>query len=318
MNKVKGNQIVLLIACGLLVLLLASCRPAAPEQIESVVEEAAPVVREPLVVGGIPDQDPEKLQRLFDRLTDYLSDELGVPVVYRPVTSYSAAVTAFRVGDLDLVWFGGLTGVQARVQVPGALALAQRDIDNQSTSVFIANTASNLRPVDNANDLAEQLRGRTFTFASESSTAGRLMPQFFLSQVGFQLADFRGETGFAGAHDAVIALVEAGSYEVGVLHEPIWANRVAAGEVDLEKVQAIWETPTFHDWHWVIHPDVSNRYGDDFAQKAKDAFLKLDPGIAEHAEILDLFGTSGRFIEARNEAYAGIEAVGREIGLIVE
>ncbi len=59
-----------------------------------------------------------------------------------PVTDYTAAVSAFRTGDLDLVWFGGLTGVQARLQKPGARVLAQRDIDASFHSVFIANTIS--------------------------------------------------------------------------------------------------------------------------------------------------------------------------------
>ena len=68
-----------------------------------------------LVISAIPDQDPEKLQRLYGKLSAYLSRELGVPVEYRPVTDYVASVTAFRVGDLDLVWYGGLTGVQARL-----------------------------------------------------------------------------------------------------------------------------------------------------------------------------------------------------------
>lgn len=78
----------------------------------------------PLITGAIPDQDPEKLQRQYTKLAAYLQKELGVPVEYKPVTDYAAVVTAFKAGDLDLVWFGGLTGVQARLQVPGAEAIA--------------------------------------------------------------------------------------------------------------------------------------------------------------------------------------------------
>jgi phosphonate transport system substrate-binding protein len=74
--------------------------------------------KEALIVGAIPDQDPEELQRKYQQLATYLEQKLGVPVEYKPVTDYAAAVTAFKVGDLDLVWFGGLTGFQARLQVP--------------------------------------------------------------------------------------------------------------------------------------------------------------------------------------------------------
>src|SRR5262245_48552060 len=83
----------------------------------------------PLTLSAITDQDPEKLQRLYGGLATYLTDALGTKVEYKPVTDYKAAVTAFKVGELDLVWFGGLTGVQARLQVPDAEAIVQRDID---------------------------------------------------------------------------------------------------------------------------------------------------------------------------------------------
>ncbi len=276
--------------------------------------EAAPQPAEALVIGAIPDQDPEKLQRRFGLLSDYLEEELGVPVEYKPVTDYAASVTAFRVGDLDLVWFGGLTGVQARLQVDGAQALVQRDIDSEFHSVFIANRASGLTPFEDISDL-EQLKGRTFTLGSESSTSGRLMPQYYLSQAGVTLDDFRGEVGFSGSHDATIDLVEAGTYEAGALNENVWNARVEAGEVDLNKVVVLWRTPAYHDYHWVIRPDVTQRYGEDFVDRATQAFLKLDPSNPEHQEILNLFSAE-RFIATQNENYQEIEAIGRKIGRI--
>lgn len=291
---------------GVLMLTLALLTRCAPPS-------AAPQ-RDALKIGAIPDQDPERLQRLYGKVADYLSGELGVPVEYRPVTDYTAAVTAFKVGDLDLVWFGGLTGVQARLQVPGAEAIVQRDIDASFHSVFIANRASGIEPFEDISGLVA-LKGHTFTFGSETSTSGRLMPQYFLQQAGVSLSDFRGEVGFSGSHDKTIKLVEAGSYEAGVLNEQVWLSRVEAGEVDLDKVQVIWRTPAYYDYHWVIRSDVRQRFGDDFVERVRQAFLKLDAANPEHREILDLFGAQ-RFIPTSNENYAEIEAIGRAIGKI--
>lgn len=270
----------------------------------------------PFVISAIPDQDPQKLQREYGRLASYLSQTLDVPVEYKPVTDYAASVTAFRVGDLDMVWFGGLTGVQARLQVPGAQALVQRDIDEAFTSVFIANAASGIPAVNSVDGLGV-LAGHTFTFGSESSTSGRLMPQYFLGQAGVSLDDFTGEPGYSGSHDKTIELVEAGSFAAGVLNSQVWQARVAAGDVDLEKVRVVLETPSYHDYHWVIRPDVAGRYGDDFAQRVTDAFLQLDAGNPDHAQILGFFGAQ-QFIVTENDNYAQIEAVGREIGQIVD
>ena len=266
------------------------------------------------VVGAIPDQDPEKLQRLYGKLTTYLADSLGVEVVYKPVTDYAAAVTAFRVGDLDMVWFGGLTGVQARLQVPDAEAIAQRDIDAKFTSVFIAHKSSNLSALTSGQDLT-QLKGLRMTFGSESSTSGRLMPQYFLKNNQVSLTDFKGDIGFSGSHDKTIKLVESGTYEVGVLNSQVWRDRESEGSIDAEAVKVIWETPPYYDYHWVINPTVNERLGDNFVGKVQQSLLTLDASDSGHQEILDLFGAES-FIATENKNYDQIESVGREIGKI--
>jgi len=284
-------------------IILVACAPAAAEQ-----------EVEPFVIGAIPDQDPDLLQRRFGLLSEYLNEELSVPVKYIPVTDYAASVTAFRVGDLDMVWFGGLTGVQARLQVDDAQAILQRDGDDQFHSVFIANTDSGLEPIDDVSALS-QLEGHSFTFGSESSTSGRLMPQYYLGQAGVELSEFKGEAGFSGSHNTTIELVEAGSYEAGSLNEQVWLSSVESGDVDLERVQVIWRTPAFYDYHWVIRPDVIERYGDDFITRVSQAFTQLDIDNPDHKEILDLFSAQA-FIVTEDGNYLQIESVGQEIGLI--
>jgi phosphonate transport system substrate-binding protein len=264
----------------------------------------------PLVIGAIPDQDPELLTRNYGLLADFLSEELGVEVVYEPVTEYDAAVTAFRVGDLDLVWFGGLTGVQARLQVEGAEALAQRDIDEQFTSVFIASAGSGIEPIASVEELSV-VAGHTLTFGSDSSTSGRLMPQSFLTEAGVSLDDLEGEPGFSGAHDKTIELVEAGTYEVGVLNSQVWRSRLEEGAVDTSKVVMILETPTYYDYHWVARPEL----GAEMQAAIVAALTSLDASDPDDAAILEFFG-AGSFIETDNANYADIEAVGREVGLI--
>ena len=263
-----------------------------------------------ITIGAIPDQDPEKIARNYGLLADHLAEQLGIEVDFRPVTEYEAAVSGFRVGDLDLVWFGGLTGVQARLQVDGARAIAQRDIDAEFTSVFIAGTDTDLEPVDDVAGLAE-LAGRSFTFGSESSTSGRLMPQYFLQEAGVALGDLEGEPGFSGAHDKTIALVESGTYDAGALNSQVWDSAVEDGSVDEGAVQVLFETPPYYDYHWVARPEL----GEALDAAIVSALGALDPSDPEEAEILDFFGADS-FIPTENSNYDQIEAVGREAGLI--
>ena len=283
---------------------LSSCSGSSPSNAAS-----------PLRIGAIPDQNPEKLNRLYGTLSDELSDQLDVEVKYVPVSNYAAAVSAFRSGSLDLVWFGGLTGVQARLQTPGSQVLAQRDIDAEFTSVFIAHGASGLRPITSADQLV-QLKGKRFAFGSESSTSGRLMPQHFLQQNGVTPADFAGgRPGFSGSHDATIAVVQSGSYEAGALNSQVWESHVEDGRIDPDKVAVIWRTPTYVDYHWVAGGDLDKRYGNGFTDRLQQALIGIKPDSERRRTILDLFGAEA-FIPAADEDYAAIEAVGRELGKI--
>ena len=290
--------------------LLASCGGNDTSKASASNGEATPTSdsTKPLIIGAIPDQDPQLLQQRYALLCDYLSKELGVPVEFKSVNDYTAAVLAFANQDLDMVWFGSLTGVRARLQVPGAQAIVQREVDQQFHSVFIAHKSAGLQPLTELADLA-QVKGKTMTFASQSSTSGRLMPQSFLEQGGVTFDDFAGTVGFAGTHDKVVDLVGAGSFEIGALSEKVWNRRVAKGTVDTATVQLIYRTPAYHNYHWVIQP----RFDKAFIEKVTAALTTLNP--EEHAEILDLFHAE-KFIPTKNENYAAVEKTGRDIGII--
>jgi len=268
-----------------------------------------------LRISAIPDQKPEKLNRLYGLVANELSKQLGVTVKYVPVTDYTAAVSAFRTGDLDLVWFGGLTGVQARLQKPGARVLAQRDIDASFHTIFIASTRSGLQPFNNVKGLTE-LKGKRFTFGSESSTSGRLMPQYFLGKAGVKLSDFAGGApGFSGSHDATIALVQSGAYDAGAVNAQVWRSSLRDGKAHRSKVIAIWKTPGYPDYHWIAQPNLDQRFGKGFTTKVQQAIVSWRPSDPEQKQILGLFGAQ-QFTDANAAAYGQIEQVGRQIGKI--
>lgn len=281
----------------------------------AATQESQPKQKRVLRISAIPDQSPEKLNRLYGLVVDELGEQLQIPVKFIPVSDYTAAVTAFRTGDLDLVWFGGLTGVQAWLQKPGARALAQRDIDRSFHSVFVANPRSGLKPISDVKGLRE-LKGKRFTFGSESSTSGRLMPQFYLNEAGVQLKDFAGGApGFSGSHDALVELVKSGAYEAGVVNEEVWLSRLREGKVTTDQVIPIWRTPGYANYTWVVQPDLDQQFGPGFTAKLEKAFVGLDGANPRQAQILELFGAE-RFVPANNNQYKAIEQVGRQIGKI--
>ncbi len=297
------------LGAGMLIALcfvLAACGSEEPE-----VDDT----RQTLSISAIPDQDPSELTAREETLVTYLEGELDVEVEYVPVTDYAASVSLFKTGDLDMVFYGGLTGVQARLQTPGAALLAQRDIDAKFQSVFIANKRAGIAPVADVDGLAA-FRDKRFTFGSESSTSGRLMPEYFLDLAGLDpTTDLAGEPGFSGSHDKTIDLVEAGSYEGGVLNEQVWESRLDAGTVDLAKVEEVFRTPAYHDYHWIAGPEVEDRMGDGFTDRLRDALLALDGSDATEKDVLERYG-AGAVVPAEPADHDQVEEIARKLGLV--
>lgn len=265
----------------------------------------------PLGISAIPDQDPEKLNRLYPDVAKQFADATGLEVVYRPVTDYTAVVRAFEIGDIHLAWMGGLTGVQARARVPGATAIAQRDIDADFHSLFIAAKSAGLAPFKDVAGL-KGLAGHTLTFGSETSTSGRLMPQYFMKQGGLDPVELKGSPGFSGSHDATIEAVASGSFEVGAVNEQVWKTTVRAGKVDLGGVVVLWRTPGYADYHWLARPDLDRAFGAGSTDRITRLLLGLDQA---DQSILDLFGAKA-FVATKNANYDQIEAVAKEQGLL--
>ncbi|HEY9034472.1 MAG TPA: putative selenate ABC transporter substrate-binding protein [Pseudomonadales bacterium] len=277
-----------------LLLALLACLPARAAEV--------------FVFTAIPDEDESRLQQRFDKVASYLGSQLGVPVRYIPVKSYAAAITAFRNNQVQLAWFGGLSGVQARLLVPGSEALAQGLEDTAFKSYIIAHASTGL---ERADTLPDTLRGMTFTFGSKGSTSGRLMPEFFLRErFGAAPQQVFSRVGFSGDHSRTIAQVQSGAWQLGAVNYTVWENELAAGTIDPDKLRVIWATPDYPDYQWTIRGDVDQRFGAGFRDKVKAALLAMDDPA-----LLASFPRQG-FVPASNADYAPIEATARAIGLL--
>ncbi|MBQ43976.1 MAG: putative selenate ABC transporter substrate-binding protein [Gemmatimonadetes bacterium] len=257
---------------------------------------------------AIPDENTARLTERFDKVAAYLSEKTGVDVEYVPVKSYAASVAAFKNDEVQLAWFGGLSGVKARRSVPGSVAIAQGEEDVRFVTYFIANASTG---IDEGEDFPDAVKGHTFTFGSKGSTSGRLMPEYFIRQHYGKAPDkvFK-RVGFSGDHSKTLALVQSGSYQVGALNYKVWQNEVKAGKVDSTKVRIIWRTPTYPDYNWTIRGDVEKKYGVGFIGKVQKALLDM-----KDRSLLNSFPRA-RFIAADNSMYAPIVETGTAIGII--
>jgi phosphonate transport system substrate-binding protein len=261
-----------------------------------------------LVFTAIPDEDETRLVERFTQYAKYFEGKLGVSVKYLPVKSYPAAVTAFTNNQVQFAWFGGLTGVQARLAVPGSQALAQGAEDLEFKSYIIAHSSTGLT---RSKDFPRGVEGKTFTFGARASTSGRLFPEHFIRQaLGKDPEKVFSRVGYSGDHSRTIQLVQSGAYQVGVLNHLVWDQEVKSGKVDTKAVSVIWETPTYPDYHWVARGDIDKTFGTGFTGRLQAAILGVDD-----PKLLAIFDRK-KFIPATNDDYKVIEEVGKLTGLI--
>ncbi len=270
-----------------------------------VLLQAQPSLAQPILrVSAIPDESPTELQRKFKPLGEHLEKKLSMKVEFTPVTDYAAAVEALVNNKLDLVWFGGFTFVQAKVRSNNqVIPLVQREEDEKFKSVFITTR----------NDITslQDLKGKTFTFGSESSTSGHLMPRSYLLAANIDPEVDMKRIAFSGAHDATAAAVAGGKVDAGALNISVWEKLQAQGKVDTNVVHVFYTTPGYYDYNWTVRADMNPA----LREKLANAFLTLDKNIPDDKIILDLQRAT-RFIPTKAENYLVIEAAARSAGLL--
>ena len=257
-----------------------------------------------LRISAIPDENPQEMLRIYSPFADYLTKEIGIAVKFIPVVDYAATVEGLAAGRLEMVWYGGLTSVQAAKQAKGARRVIMRNEDAEFKSHFITRKDTGIKEL-------KDLKGKTFSFGSVSSTSGHLMPRYFLLKSGINPEKDFSKFSFSGAHDATAAWVESERVDAGALNFLVWDKLVETKKVDTNKVSIFWTTPPYVDYVWTVRAGVDK----GTVEKIAKAFLKLDYNNPEHKKLLDLHRTKG-YIAAKDEDWKGIEEAAIAAGLL--
>ncbi len=258
-----------------------------------------------LRVTTIPEEAASEQIRKFAPMTRYLEKSLGMKVEFTPVTDYPAAVEALVNKQVDLVWFGGFTYVQAQIRSGGKVVpIAQREEDTKFRSVFITQKSSGITKLSD-------LKGKQLSFGSQSSTSGHLMPRTFLLEAGLDPEKDFKRIAYSGAHDATIASVVSGRVDAAALDTTVWTKFVNENKVDTSKVDVFYTTPPYFNYNWSVHADMPIALRDRITK----ALLALSPDTAEGKEILGL-ARATRYLPTKPDNYKGLERAGRSAGLI--
>jgi phosphonate transport system substrate-binding protein len=257
--------------------------------------------RRPIRVTAIPDANKDTLREDQARIVAWLSARAGCPVEFLPVENYAAAVTALVSGQAEVGWLGGVTTVQAMNESRGRVQpLVMRESDLHFKSHVIARAGA-------ARSLAD-LKGKSFSFGSKSSTSGHVMPRYFLEKEGIEPERDFARVSYSGDHTKTVLDVASGVVDAGAVNYKHFERMLAEKRVDPHVVRVVWTTPEFVDYAWVARDEVDVRCGAGTRQRIARAFTSLDPSREEDRRILAV-QQAERYVPARGEMWDGIRQV---------
>ena len=258
-----------------------------------------------LIISSIPDESVTELHKKFLPLTEYLESKTKRKVDFFSVTNYSSVVEALSQGKVDMAWLGGLTYIQAKIRSnENVEPVIQRVKDSMFTSVFITH-------VDNEIEVLEDLKNKSFSFGSPSSTSGHLMPRLFLEKQNINPEKYFGKIGYSGAHDATIFSVLSKKVSAGALNFLVWEKFTRENPNKAKKLKVFFITSKYYDYNWTIRKDLSN----EIKETLINSFLELDYNNPDHKKILDL-QRAKKYIKTNDNNYTDIFIAGKKTGLI--
>lgn len=261
--------------------------------------------KEKLIISTIPDESINELHKKFTPLVNYLEKETNLEIEFLPVTDYAAVVEALVSSKIDMAWLGGFTFIQAHKRSNGkVIPIIQRKKDENFESVFITNKNSKIKNL-------EDLKNKSFSFGSPSSTSGHLMPRYFLIKNNIIPEKDFNKIAYSGAHDATIFSVLGKKVNAGVLNASVW-NKVKEKNLKIKNnINVFYTTPKYFDYNWSIRSDVP----DHIRKSITKAFLQLEINNSTHKVILDLQRAT-KYITTSKSNYKKIEEAAIESNLL--
>ncbi len=292
-----------------LVLLLAACAPSEPEALPPLRRLAgtAPVFSPPagftrLRFGLVPFLSPTTISASHQKLGEYLSRSLSVPVEIVVGDSYGDAIDRMERGEFDLVELSPLAYAKASGRMK-LKCLVQTIADGSATAsgyIFVRE--------DSPRRTVEELKGATFGFVDPMSTSGYLLARKVLKDKGFDLAKDLARSEFLGNHEAVLLAVMEGRVDAGATYQGSFNALRKSKGIDPLTFRVVAKTPRTPRDIFCARPDLPA----EVVEAITASLLSLSGRERAGREILGPLNLNG-FQPANDDAYREVREIAAEL-----
>jgi phosphonate transport system substrate-binding protein len=159
---------------------------------------------------------PKETFVYYRQLLDYIGEKLGREVQFIQRKTYGEINELLGIGQIDLAFICSGPYVTGK-QKYGFELLATPEVQNSHfyQSYLIVNQASQFHSL-------EDLKGRVFAFTDPDSNTGKLVPTYWLYDMGEQPETFFGKTIYTYSHDNSVLAVAKALVDGAAIDSLIW------------------------------------------------------------------------------------------------
>lgn len=265
--------------------------PAVTIKNKQIVE--GPVLR--VAVSSI--LSPKETLTVYQPLLDYLSGQLGYPVVLLQRRTYREVNDLLQNGGADVA-FVCSGGYVAGSQMFGMEILAQPEVNGRNTyqSYIIVQAENAARNIF-------ALQGKTFAFTDPMSFSGRIAPVYMLVSRGFDSDNFFSRTFYTYSHDNSIRAVADGIVEAAAVDSMVYDRAALQNQELAQRVKVIDRSPLVGNPPVVAGPHTDER----LKNRLRALLLAMHEDKAGRAALISL--GYDRFVQPDEATYVELKSI---------
>ncbi len=245
---------------------------------------------------------PKENLNYYGALLRYLSDKTGREVRLVQRQTYAEINDLLKLGDVDMAFVCTYAYVEGQQEFGMELLVAPVVNGKAEYRSYL------IVPADSEAKRFEDLKGRTFAFTDPMSTSGRLVPMYWLTQMGQTPRGFFSSYVFTYSHDNSIRAVANHLVDGAAVDSLVFDTMTAQDEELSKRVKILTRSQAFGAPPVVVRPGLDPH----LKTLLKETFLGLSDEPAGHDVLKGL--RIDQFVAIDDRAYEGVREMARKVG----
>ena len=264
-----------------------------------------------VVVGVVPSEEAERMVKNMEPATEFLRQELKIPVKIYRASDYTAIIEGMRGEKVDIGVFGAFSYILASGNAGAEpLVVPGKKTGEPATynSLLITHRDSGIESIK---DVKRTRKKYTLSFSDPVSTSGHLVPRGQLHMMGIDPEEHFKEILFSGSHTATILSLANNKVDVAGCSYNVYRKMIERGMLEEGKVKILWKSKPLPVDLVTVRKGLSAH----FKAKLQDIYLRLAEEVPASASYFyeEWNDSTLVFLPAHDSLYAEMRQLSKYI-----